>query len=251
MMTHTLEKNLFFSSSCFARADSDEKRVSRDREKNLLRESRPYFTHKKMQSRIFTKNRPLKVLKIRRIERLFRTSVGILLARGRAFPFGVSVIPPRAPPPRTPPPPHVRQRARRAPAAPAVGRRAVLPSFRRAARAPRRARPPRAGAARSPSTPMSDSTSCSSARVRALLQDRRPRRRHGLAAQGASETSPSRTASTRVLRALTRARARLAPSRPNDKSANSAGVPPTVSTTSDTLDGASKSRVFRGAHPPP
>ena len=112
-----------------------------------------------MQSRIFTKNRPLKVFKIRRIERLFRTSVGILLARGRAFPFGVSVIPPRAPPPRTP---HLHMSANALaarPPAPAVGRRAVLPSFRRAARAAA----PRAPA-RSPSTPMSDSTSCSSAR---------------------------------------------------------------------------------------
>ena len=163
-MTHTLEKKTSFSAVVVPRELTVTKSAFR-KGKKPTRESRPYFTHKKMQSRIFTKNRPLKVFKIRRIEWLFRTSVGILLARGRAFPFGVSVIPPRAPPPRTP---HLHMSANALaarPPAPAVGRRAVLPSFRRAARARRaRARPPRAGAARSPSTPMSDSTSCSSAR---------------------------------------------------------------------------------------
>ena len=170
--------------------------------KKPTRESRPYFTHKKMQSRIFTKNRPLKVFKIRRIEWLFRTSVGILLARGRAFPFGVSVIPPRAPPPRTP---HLHMSANALaarPPAPAVGRRAVLPSFRRAARAAA-PRAPAARGRRALSVHADErlnvvfvGAECAPfSKTGGLGESRR------LAAQGASETSPSRTASTRPSRA--------------------------------------------------
>ena len=53
-MTHTLEKKPLFQ-HLFRAADSDKRAIAG---KNLL--GNRTFTHKKMQSRIFTKNRPLK-----------------------------------------------------------------------------------------------------------------------------------------------------------------------------------------------
>ena len=173
-----------------------------------------------MQSRIFTKNRPLKVFKIRRIEWLFRTSVGILLARGRAFPFGVSVIPPRAPPPRTPHL-HISPTRCRAPARAYVGLRAVLPPSgaprARPRRACRRARAPPLSVRRWRLNVVFVGAECAP-----------------FSKTGGSETSWPRCprcvrdfpVSNRIdTRLRADARGRRAPSRPNDKSANSAGVP--------------------------
>ena len=110
---------------------------------------------------------------------------------------------------------------------PAVGRRAVLPSFRRAARAAA----PRAPAARG-------------RRALSVHADERLNvvfvgaecapfsKTGGLGDVMASlpkvrtRSPPSRTASMRVPRPYTRAKARLPSLSINDKSANSAGVPP-------------------------